>query len=251
MNYLAYLFLNHLYSVTEEIRFVDGKEQPCLVIPAESNQLKRGKRGNWLMVLRLREKPPNASMKTHRLELVVLNRSEVERMRSLGILDRANDVGHVYAIDNSPEKKIDRTNNATDIVCKGVIVLDDIPTDLIIRNSNSGKRYVNGLRFEPCSNIYIIYTGAICVDDIPKEHIMLDASTGKKYINVTFKRMPALDLYMNTHHLVITCHGSEIEIGRFKEWVKSGGVAEDSIPKESHNTTINPRPPISIDGIRF
>lgn len=257
MNYIAYLFLNHLISVSEETRFVDGREQVCLVIPTETNQLKRGKQGNWLMTLRISESQPNAAMRTHVLQLGYLNYEEVGKAKNAGAYERSQRIGNVYEHDHTPSKKVNRTNNATNIKCYGKIVLSDIPKDLIFSNAENAKRYVSNLHFKFYSDRHRIYTGCVCIDDIPRDEIRTDADTGKKYINAAFKRMPKLDTYMNTHHLVImTKDGSEVEIGRFKEW-----VAEDktesapppaSAPTQEHTTTVNPRDTsFSIDGIKF
>lgn len=255
MNYLAYLFLSHLAEVTEEVRWVDGKEQVCLVIPTETNQLKRGKRGNWLMTLRMSELPPNATMQTHVLQLGYVNYDEVHKARLHGTYERSQRIGNVYEHDRTPEKKVDRRNPATDVTFDGYIILSDIPKQDIFLNDQNGKRYISDLSLK-CDNADAVFTGFLCVDDIPADCIKQSPRTGKKYIECRFSKSEYLDTYMNTHHLVIVKpDGSEIEIGRFKEWVKMNGqvIAPPSCePTEQRNDNNNQRQvPHSIDGIKF
>lgn len=256
MDYLAYLFLNHLCSVTEDIRYVDGKEQVCLVIPTQINQLKRGKRGNWILTVHLDECLQNAAQRTHKVELAYLNNEEVAKAKQAGRFERTQRLGNVYEkIKNV--KKINRYNGASDITCDGTIALSDIPEEKIIDNRQNGKKYLHDVVLKKPDTRNIIYTGFVCIDDIPRHLIRTDDSTGKKLVRCRFQKMPLLDTYMNTHQLVVHMDdGSEIEIGRFKEWVKSEQSTEErkienASTNEEHTTTVNPRPPQSIDGIRF
>lgn len=254
MTFLAYVFLSHLPLVMEETRVVEGKEQKCLIIPTETNQIKRGKQGNWMMILRLAEKDLNARMQTHDVQLMYLNEDYIKKYRANGIHDRTMRMGRVYVHDRTPSKKLDRTNDASDLLCDGVIILSDIPKDMIFRNDENDKRYVSNLTFKNLQNDNTIHTGFICIDDIPRQMILTDPQTGKKYVNVRFKKLDKLDTYMNTHILVATNkEGSEIEIGRFKEWSKIGGAPSNPSKTEEsqHNTTVVPRIPQSIDGYRF
>lgn len=226
----------------------------CLIIPTTTNQIKRGKQGNWLMMTRLAELPPNARMQTHDLQLSYLTEDELQKSLACGYHDRTAHLGRVYAHDRTPSKKIDRSNKSSDIRCDGVIVLSDIPKRLIFRNAENDKRYVESLTFKAYGDDSVIYTGAICIDDIPSGYILTDPGTGKKYVKTRFKKMKSLDTYMNTHHLVIAGpSGAEIEIGRFKEWSRTDiRPIQDAQQKEEHDTTVTPRPtPKSIDGMRF
>lgn len=252
MNYLCYLFLSSMIHVDEESRFIDGREQPCLIIPTETNQIKRGKHGTWLMILRLAECPPNRKQITHEIQQMCISQDMLnDRDRYRMELHKMMHLGRVYEHDRTPSKKIDRTNLHTDIECVGTVMLSDIPKNFLHREKDTGKRYLSGLRFSRCDDSNVIYTGFICVDDIPKQYIQTDTDTGKKYVRARFRKLDRLDTYMNTHHLVIDgAEGSEIEIGRFKEWVKEG--ASPNMPAmPEHNTTITPRPPMSVDGIKF
>lgn len=256
MTYLAYLFLSHLPCVESETRFIDGREQVCLILPTESNQIKKGKQGNWMMILRLAERFPNAKQITHDVQLQYLLQSEVDKSYRLGYHDRTAHMGRVYVHDRTPERKIDRTNRSSDVCCDGIIILSDIPKDIIFRNAENDKRYLGKLTFKSTSDDSLIYTGSICVDDIPSQHIKTGPNTGKKYVNTRFKKLEKLDTYMNTHKLVIiTDEGSEIEIGRFKEWQRTEGrtMAPPPVqPEDIHNTGVNQRQtPESIDGLKF
>lgn len=255
MNYLCYMFLSDLPMVLEEYRFIDGKEQPCLIIPTATNQIKKGNRGDWLMIFRLAECPPNPKQQTHDIQLTYLNPDDLQKSMASGRNKRTMRMGRVYEHDRTPSKKLDRTNRNTDTECVGTIILSDIPKKLLHEKKNTGKRYLTGLRFSRYGDTATVYTGFICVDDIPKNYILTDTETGKKYIRAWFRKLERLDTYMNTHHLVIEgAEGTEIEIGRFKEWVKAetSGTPNPPAPQgPEHTTTINPRPPMSVDGIKF
>lgn len=254
MDYLVYVFLSKLPLVLEETRYIEGREQKCLILPVESNQIKKGKQGNWLMILRLAECQLNARMQTHDVQLMYLSEDYIKKYQANGIRDRTMRMGRVYAHDRTPSKKIDRTNNASDLLCDGVIILSDIPKDMIFRNDQNDKRYVSNLTLKNIGNDSTIHTGSICIDDIPRQMILTNPETGKKYVNVRFKKLDKLDTYMNTHILVATNkEGSEIEIGRFKEWSKVGDTPSNpsNTEESQHNTTVVPRIPQSIDGYRF
>lgn len=256
MDYITYLFLNHLPLVEQEVRFVNGEEQTCLIIPTKINQLKRGRNGNWVMPLLFKERPPNAKLITHEAELIYLSAEEADKARAFGYYDRTMRMGRVRVHDRTPSRKIDRTNRTTDIRCDGVIVLSDIPKSMIFRNGENDRRYIDRLSFRSYSDDVLLYTGSVCIDDIPRGLILTNPDNGKKYINVIFKRMEKLDTYLNTHHLVmVTESGSEIEIGRFKEWRRTDAAPpprQAPPDMERHDTTVTPRPaPKSIDGIKF
>lgn len=255
MNYLCYMFLSDLPMVLEEYRFIDGKEQPCLIIPTATNQIKKGNRGDWLMIFRLAECPPNVKQRTHEIQLTFISPDDLQKSMASGRHKRTMRMGYVYEHDRTPSKKLDRTNRSEDMECVGNIILSDIPKNLLHKSENTGKRYLSGLRFYRDGDNNVIYTGFICVDDIPRDYIRTDGETGKRYVSARFRKLERLDTYMNTHHLVIDgAEGSEIEIGRFKEWVRDGADAahERPAPREpEHNTTITPRPPMSVDGIKF
>lgn len=255
MNFLAYLFWNHFISVTEERRVYDGKEQVCLVVPTEINQIKKGRQGNWMSIFRLAECEPNARAQTHDIQLTYLSEEEVQKSYDFGYHRRTAHLGRVYEHDRTPEKKIDRTNNASDIRLDGIIFLSDIPKELIYRNELTKKRYISNLTFRALQDDGIVYQGSLCIDDIPLDSIEQNQDNGKKFIRTRFLRMNQLDTYFNTHILVVAKNdGTEVEIGRFKEF-----HAKDFVPKqqqtqypEIHNTNVNQRNlPDSIQGIKF
>ncbi len=250
MNYIAYLSLNRLPYVEEEIRLVNGEEQVCLIIPTKINQLKKGKTGNWLITLRLSEKPPNEELITHTVQLGYLNWDEVDKARQTGYYNQTQRMGRVRVHDRTPSKKVNRVNNASDIECCGTIILSDIPKCLIFRNGENDKRYVKLVKLQSVTDDTIVYLGTICVDDIPRDAIQTESCTGKKFINTFFCKLERLDAYMNTHKLVIVRkEGAEIEIGRFREFRKDGGSGP--ILQQERISTANPQPPEEINGIRF
>lgn len=256
MNFIAYLFWNHFVSCKVEKILYDGKEEECFIIPTKINQMKRGKRGNWYSIFRLSECRPNAEMRTHDIQLTYVNPEDLQKSYDFGYHKRTAHMGRVYEHDRTPSKKIDRTNNASDIRLDGAIVLSDIPKDLIFRNAENAKRYISNLTFRGLQDTGMIFTGSVCVDDIPREDIRQDPNTGKKFIQTKLQRLPMLDTYFNTHELVIARPDGEcVQIGLFKEWRKEGYVppaAPQQYPEEIHNTGVNQRDlPTEIDGIRF
>lgn len=235
---------------------INGKEQTCLIIPTDINQLKRGRQGNWLSVFRLIEESPNEQMISHRVGLVYRDNNEADKAKIMGYFKKTHCVGRVRVMDCTPSKKIDRTNNSTDIRCDGILVLTDIPSSCLSRNGENNKRYVSNVVFKSLTDKNTIYTGTLCVDDIPQHCIVTDLDTGKKSISTRFVKLPTLDTYMNTHQLVVVTNGGEIEIGRFKEWSKTektlNAPIQETQREEVQDTTVTPRPiPESIDGIRF
>lgn len=237
---------------------IDGKEEVCLVLPVKRNQIKKGRQGNWMMMCRLAELPPNERMQTHEVQLSYLTPDDLQKSYDYGYHRRTAHMGRVYEHDRTPEKKIDRTNNASNIRLDGVIVLSDIPKDLIFKNAQNAKRYVTNLTFRGLQDDGRIFTGSICVDDIPRDCIRTNQDNGKKFINVRLQKMNLLDTYFNTHELVIVRDdNSTLQIGLFKEWQKEGYVPNPSNPasvnpNDINNTNMNQRDmPTEIDGIRF
>lgn len=201
------------------------------------------------MTMRLSECPPNEKLITHDMQLGYLNWDEVYKARAMGYYDRTQRLGRVRVHDRTPERKIDRTNKTRDIACRGTVVLSDIPSSLMFRNGENDKLYVDNLVFRGTSDDSFIYTGCICISDVPPEDIKTEQYTGRRYVDTVFRRLYNLDTYMNTHQLIIAKDdGSEIEIGRFREFMKNGASAP--IEEMRHNTTISQRPS-EINGIKF
>lgn len=247
MDYICHFFWNKLPSVKTEMRIIDGVEQPCLIIPTKINQIKKGKQGNWLSTFRLTECQVNEKMITHHVQLGYLNYEEVDKAKQHGYYEQSQYLGRVRFHDRTPSKKIDRRNFYTDVRMCGEIVLTDIPYKDIIRNAENDKRYITKLTLRSESSTNTLYTGTICIDDIPPHEIRVNAKTGKRYVNVIFCKLKYLDTYMNTHRLIISRDdGSEIEIGRFKEWKKE---VDKSI--ETHESINNFHTPDVIGGIKY
>lgn len=251
MEYIAHFFWQHFPHVETEVRTIDGKAEVCLILPTRINQIKKGKRGDWLSVLRLCPRPINEKMITHDLQLSYLSKEEAEKAIEQGYYKRTQRLGRVRERDCTPSKKIDRQNLSTDLKCDGVIVLSDIPKSLIRRSKSNNRLYLCGLVFRPYTSRNVIYTGSICIDDIPRDEIKIDTRTGKKFVKVRFCKLESLDTYMNTHQLiVVTNDGSEIEIGRFKEWTKDGEPVMN--PPVANPPKPRPVPSdITIDGYKF
>lgn len=260
MDYFAQFYFNHLPYVIEETRQINGREENCLVIPITPNQIKRGNHGNWLVNLYIDELPPNAKMLTHEIRLMFVNAEQRNKAKRQGNFRKTQQIGRVMGRYEGTEA-IDRTNNTNNECFRGSIVLSDIPKRCIFRNSENAKRYVKHLKFKNPKNPDFIYTGALCLDDIPREHTHIHKETGKRYARCIFQKLDYCDFFMNTHHLVIdTNDGSEIEIGRFKEWKK---IPQDDTPYDDEHPIVTEEPtehqisvalrpiPKSIDGVEF
>ena len=206
-----------------------------------------------MSIFRLAELPPNERMQTHDLQLTYLTPEDLQKSYDFGYHRRTAHMGRVYEHDRTPEKKLDRTNNASDVRLDGVIILSDIPKDLIFRNAENAKRYIQGLTIRGISDNGIIYTGSICIDDIPRQDIQTDPNTGKKFISTRFIKLPALDTYFNTHQLIITRPNSDdvVEIGRFKEWRKEGYVPTSAPQYPTPPSPPERNIPDEISGIKF
>lgn len=260
MDYLAVMFLSHLAHVTEEVRFVDGIEQPCLVIPTKTNQMNKGRTGNWALHFIFKEQPPNPKGYTHIMQLIYENPGKTAEAKRKGTWEPTMRMGRLFAREKGKKyESVDRTNYATEIRLEGTLILSDIPKNKLVLNKNTGKRLLGNLTIKANESDTTIFTGAICVDDIPKDRINTDLNTGKKYIHIRFLKMNKFDVHGNTHILVLVSNNSsEIEIGRFKEWVKEGKTPVSPPPSqqpnesEIHDTGVNQRQtPESIDGLKF
>ncbi|MBD5381995.1 hypothetical protein [Clavibacter sp.] len=236
--------------VLERTEIIDGREEVCLVIPTRQNQLKKGKQGNWYFICRLAEREPNEKMITHDIQLTYVSPEDLQKSYDFGYHKRTAHLGRVYEHDRTPSKKIDRTNNATDIRLDGVIVLSDIDKSLIFRNGENNKRYLSNLTFRGLNGSdECIFTGSVCIDDIPLSDIKTNHENGKKFINVRLRKMNQLDTYFNTHELVIARNDGEcVQIGLFKEWRKEGSVQSQN-PQSPSNPTKNV--PDTLNGLRF
>lgn len=232
---------------------IDGKEQTCLILPVDDNQIIKGKWGNWVMRLHLYEVPPNIEGISHRAGLVWNDKKTADKWEKDGTLDRVLHLGRVRPYIKETIPKIDKENYSEDIDLHGEIILSDIPKKQFWRNHQSKKWYIPNLRLKSMYDDAKIWTGSICISEIPEHHILEYPDSGKKYVKVRFKKIKKLDVYMNTHTLIIdTKDGSQIEIGRFREWKKQGEVIKNEIPpQEIHDTPVNQRTPESIDGLRF
>lgn len=254
MNYLAYWFFSKMPCCLEQKMIIDGKEEVCLVLPVKANQIKKGKHGNWIMMCRLAECEPNERMQTHDIQLSYLSEEDLQKSYDFGYHKRTAHMGRVYEHDRTPSKKIDRTNRAHDIDLRGNICLSDIPRDLIFANAENAKKYISNLTFKGLHDENFIYTGCICLSDIPKEDRWQDPNTGKKYVSVRLIKLKSLDTYMNTHQLIIARQdGTEIEIGKFKEFQKTNYIPPQNIQYPAPlNMNDNPKDlPSEINGIKF
>lgn len=253
MQYSIRLYIAHLPNVLTETRIIDGKEQTCLILPVDDNQFRKGKKGNYFLSLRMMEEPANPQGHSHTIALRWNNKEGLEEAHRRGIDKYTRKMGVARAYETSRVTEVHDQNNVEDIEFVGEIILSDIPRRQFWRNRRNNKWYIPYLQMKSRYDDSKVWTGSICISDIPENHILEYPDSGKKYVKVRFRKMDKLDIYMNTHTLIIdTKDGSQIEIGRFREWKKQGEVIRNEIPpQEIHDTPVNQRTPESIDGLRF
>lgn len=245
--------MHRLPHVLTETRMIDGKEQTCLILPVDDNQLRKGKSGNYFLSLRMMEEPPNPKGHSHTIALRWNDKKGLEEAHRKGIDRYTRNLGVARAYEKTRVTEVHDQNCVEDIEFAGEIVLSDIPKKQFWRHRQSNRWFIPYLRFKSIHDDEKIWTGSICISDIPENHIHEYPDSGKKYVRVRFKKMDKLDIYMNTHTLIIDAKdGSQIEIGRFREWKKQGEVIKNEIPpQEIHDTPVNQRTPESIDGLLF
>lgn len=174
MYYIGTLFISKFPFAFEEQRIVNGVEQTCLVIPCEAGQLERTRYGAWFCRLRCEICPPNPSQRVLRIGLGFKNVEELEKAERMGYYDKASRLGHLFvASDDDDEKKIDKTNNMTQLYCEG----------------------------------------RLFVDSIAREDIKTDPRTGRKYVDYVFRRSRLLDAFGNSHEIVVKTDYGEHQIG--------------------------------------
>ena len=243
MNFNAFFFIERLHGVTEELRFVDGQEQVCLVIPTVPNQIYKGRTGLWYMQFFIQNTEMNEKGRSHFLRLQFRDMDGVRKAKREGWFNQVNNLGNVYP--NIILPKIDWTNRSRKIELHGYLNLSDIPARLIRSDKSNKKKYLQNIRVMDPSDSNVIYVGSICLTDIMPKFRFRDTNTGKYYTKVIFKTSDRLDYGMNTHLIYATDNnGSMIEIGRLKAWRN---------PQAPPNPTSqnNLRPPRSIDGMKF
>lgn len=143
MNFFGSFIVSKLPLAFEEVRMVEGKEQVCIVLPTESCLMKRSRRGTWSVPVRLDELPPNPRTATHRFKLDAARFRSWDKLRSLGVAPDDVWLGEIRPFIDAPEKALDYTNNMTDIVCEGVIFIDDIKMSDVLQDPRTGRRFVN------------------------------------------------------------------------------------------------------------
>lgn len=254
MNFNAFFFIERLYGVTEELRYVDGQEQVCLVIPTVPNQIYKGRTGGWYMQLFIHSTEMNEKGRSHFLRLQFRDMDGVRKAKREGWFNQVNNLGNVYP--NIVLPKIDWTNRSQKIELHGYLNLSDIPAQLIRTERANNKKYLQNVKIMDPSDANIIYVGSICLTDIMPKFRYRDSNSGKYFTKVIFKTSDRLDYGMNTHLIYATDNnGSMIEIGRLREWRKDQPVPVEKRenPQAPPNPTAqnNQRPPRSIDGMKF
>lgn len=254
MNYNAFFFIGQLYGVTEELRFVNGKEQICLVIPTDTNEIYRGKHGGWYMHLSFREIPVTSKGQTHKIALQFKDKESVERAQRQGWRRRVEELGRIYPHIDKP--KVDRTNTCPDIELQGYLSLNDIPQNIISYSRKWKKKYIWNIRIEDFSDPSLVYVGSLCLTEILPRFRYQNPESGKYYTKILVTKLERLDINMNTHGIyAVDQTGAKVEIGRLVAMRNGQPVCplkyREDENKSNNANGQNPRPPKSIDGIKF
>lgn len=218
MDYYGTMFLSKLPMAREERLMVEGKEERCLVIPISRGQLIRSHDGAWCMNFRCTAVEPGAEKRTHRLSLAYRNKEAKARSDREGTYPASTALGHLFVKDENRQKKLNRTNNMTPILCTGSIILDDISPDDIIQ----------------------------------------DPHTGKRYVRFTFRKTQFLDAFGNSHEIVCVKDTGEHQIGLAREWQvakeqmqRIRAFVEQANPQQHNQETNQSSTPSTIDGYVF
>lgn len=235
-----------------ETRIIDGKEQTCVIIPVEDNQLSKSSWGKWIMSLKMYEVPPNPKGLSHKLALQWRDKEALNEAHKKGLTKKTANIGCATSFNRERHKE-KSDSNASQEELEGIIILSDVPKNRIFKNRQTAKRFIPNLKLKSLLDDGMLWTGVLSIDEIPKHYILEYPDSGKKYIKVKFKKLKKTDVFMNTHILVLDSQdGSQIEVGRFREWKKQGEVIKNETPsQEIHDTPVNQRTPESIDGLKF
>lgn len=162
----------------ERVLTIDGKQEPCVVIPMRYAGFKRTKEGNPFIMLSVLQSRISMRGNTHFLKVMQPNMAALREVRKLGISPERK-VGFMRPHIADKSKKVDRRNKMTPISCVGSICLSDIPEEYIHTDRMTGKKYLN--------------------------------------CNLLFKWMEYQDSFGNTHELSLSLGESELHLGYFKE----------------------------------
>lgn len=154
---------------------------------------------------------------------------------------------------------IDRTNNGVDILAKGAIGLDSIKADMITVNPSNGLKFVKCIfRTKTTDGTPIFCGGSVRLSDINESDIVINPRTGRRNVPCVMRKLPKMDMFYNTHELVILKpDGSEIQIGLFKEFKNATEIQKRVVshlpPSEPQEQEKEPSKdiPDSIDGFKF
>lgn len=251
--------LPHSY-VKREV--VEGMEQNVLCLPIKESQLFMDKSGDICVKGIMEELPQvDSGGATHRFKLMYRNAAESKKARIAGYEHATKFLGTAIPWKQDMERTHQFPNDkATDISIRGAICLDDITDeDMVVKTTTAQK-------FVPCTfksvgpkGTPILLVGMIDMDSIVDNDIVLNPRTGKRNIPCTIKKMEETDFNRNTHILVVTKKdGSEIEIGRFREYKEAtktqariAAIQEELAPQEHEQTEEQPIKPLQIDGYNF
>lgn len=194
MKYVGTFFLSKLPFCFEKQEMVNGVEKTCLVIPCDEAQLDRTRHGAWFIRLKCTVVPPNPQRRAIKLMLGYRSWPEVHKAKKLRYYNETEDMGYLFVDSHhSNAKKIDKTNNMTDILC----------------------------------------TGKIFLDSVQREDIKVDSQTGRRYIDFSFRKTALLDSFGNSHELIVKTGYGEHQIGLAREIVNDQKRADNTATTHS------------------
>jgi hypothetical protein len=247
---------------------VNGKEQPCIVVPIDDGQLFYTNRKELFVKFIAKENDfIDENNITHRLALMYHSQEDIERARREGYRNLTEKIGLLRPLLEGKTRNYSN-EEATDIYIKGYICLDDVRNDDIEMSPYTGVKSIKcNFKTVRGDGTPVFLAGSINVSDIIESDIITNYKTGRRNVPVVMKRMELQDSLKNTHILcVVRPDGGEVEIGRFREFkeatkiskrivgiqnqLPAAGSSEPVIPTEQERD-LPPTTPIMIDGYNF
>lgn len=268
MDYHLSFILGKIPNVFMERRVVNGKEQNVVCIPCEDAPVLFTKWKEPFLKFMMKELPtPEADSTSHRLMLLYRTKEDFVKAKAAGYRKRSDDIGKALPWIYDPSRAIDYTNKkATDVFIRGAICLDDISSEDVVLSPHTGQKNVKCVfKTVGANGTPIFCVGTICITDIDEEDIVMNPRTGRKNVPCVFHKLKMSDPHLNTHVICVTKKdGSEVEIGRFREYKEATETAkriatatQQLNPQPAQDDFMNrPNPnenpkPLKIDGYTF
>jgi uncharacterized protein YneF (UPF0154 family) len=261
LDYYQNIRLTRLDGATIERRWIDGQDEEVLVLPIKSACLTKGANGDVDLQCVCHEIPLNPKNRTHKVRVMFKTQQAVADAQKHGTYDDMMCLGYMARFIDNTKLKLDYQNFMTDIYCVGFLDLDAIlPSDIkanprtrhrMVRMifkklpqpnsqgdthqiviSRSGyndeqsriailKQWQKKKDFDKAYDIF--FTGAFDLDMISNDDIRIDSNTGCRMLPIAIMKSPLLDLYGNSHKLIVSRANlghEDVQIGLFRQWAK-------------------------------